>query len=282
MGLSGGPTNIFNALSSLSQGMQLRLHILALSGDSPVSNAFTEEADRLGLTVRGRERKERDAQRYVAEQMEAIRERAAEFSKRLDVLDQASAHALFENEDKLRMARKELKRVQNRAYEITMPDGTIAKVYRDGEIVRDDDGTIVDTIKPDELPASAPTWAERKAYGDAVEGLQSEQAEIIKYRDKLARTRHRLTSGEDLSAEEMSELEADAARMPDTVRRSAGEESPARTANEPPGARAEGSLSTSVSPTRSFNAALQPKTIDHALDDDILRMPPSASVPSPR
>ena len=52
---------------------------LALSGDSPVLNAFTELAYRLGLSPKGRERKEREETRRFAERMQAtgLRERRA-------------------------------------------------------------------------------------------------------------------------------------------------------------------------------------------------------------
>ncbi|MET4276841.1 MULTISPECIES: hypothetical protein [unclassified Bradyrhizobium] len=59
-------TNIFNALSNLSQSMQLQLTVLALSGSNLVSNEFTEEADRLGLTPKGREKKEQQDRKCVA------------------------------------------------------------------------------------------------------------------------------------------------------------------------------------------------------------------------
>ena len=70
-GVATQQTNIFNALSGASQLTQLQLMVLAKSGDSPVSNAFTAEADRLGLTPQARERE--DA-RKLTESLAALEE----------------------------------------------------------------------------------------------------------------------------------------------------------------------------------------------------------------
>jgi hypothetical protein len=126
--------------------MMLRLEILAITGNSPVSNAFTQEADRLGLTLKGRERKERGEQLKFAAALLAIRQQALEFQSKLDLLEHATMEALRENEEHMREAREELRRIREGAYEITMPDGKVEKVYRDGDKVRTDSGAEVDRI----------------------------------------------------------------------------------------------------------------------------------------
>lgn len=264
--------------------MMLRLEILAITGNSPVSNAFTQEADRLGLTPKGRERKERDEQRKFAATMDALRQRAAELHKQLDLMEQASMAALHENDERLRAARDDLQRIRDRAYEVTMPDGTVTKVYRDGATVRTDDGTEVDRsiVHPDELPASSPDWQRRKGAGESVTRLENERAEIIDYQGRLARSKGALSS-DDVTAQQLDAMQADAARMPEAVRRHYGPEPSTRTAIEIPEAKGNArALTTDVRPTRDFNAPPLPKISDLLLDEDLPKMPPSVSAPAPR
>lgn len=199
----------------------LRLEILAFQGFSPVSNAFTEEADRLGLTPKGRERKEREERLKFAAAMLASRERVVEFQKQLDHLEQATMEALRENEEQLRNAREELRRIRERAYEITMPDGTVEKVYRDGDKVRTDAGVEVDRniVRPEDLADKAPSWAERNHAGKRVDALAAENEAIKSYQSALRDARERSGKSE-LSLDELDAVESRVDRtMPESVRR---------------------------------------------------------------
>lgn len=202
-----GPTNEFNALSDLSPVVQLRLMNLASSGNSPVSNAFTQEADRLGLTPKGRERKEAEEQRRQRSLQTVLAEQSARFQERLHLLEQATADALRENEERLLAAREELARVRDRAYEITMPDGKIAKVYRDGDKVRDDAGAIVDSsvIHPSEIPGSAPDWATRQRAGERLDAARAERDALETYQKKLQTAREKFEGG-TLSSDDLNDL----------------------------------------------------------------------------
>jgi hypothetical protein len=275
-------TNIFNATSGLTQSMQLRLQVLALSGDSPVSNAFTDEAERLGLTSKGREKKEREADRRFQDIMQVLRERAAEFRKELDLLEHATAEALHENEEQLRVAREDLKWVRDRAYEITMPDGTIAKVYRDGDRVRDDAGAFVTEARADEIPASASSWAQRKASGDTVARLQNERRDLLEYQERVSRTKETLASGET-TPEEFDALKADIGHMPASVQRrfqeSVGGSTPidrVRLDERP------ATFDSSARPTRDFAPAAAGMKVPVSDDRDFMQLPPSVSAPAPR
>jgi hypothetical protein len=201
-------TDIFNATSGLSQSMQLRLEVLALSGNSPVSNALTREADRLGLTPEGRARKEREDQRRFAALMEAVRERAAEFHKQLDLLEQASMEALHENEEQLRVARDDLRRIRDRAYEITMPDGAAAKVYRDGDKVRTEAGSEVspDIIRAEDIGNGHSTWAEHVESSKRVDELSARREALEAYQRRVQDAKG-AAAGEDVTADELSLLE---------------------------------------------------------------------------
>jgi hypothetical protein len=283
--LSTGTTNEFNALCNLSPAMMLRLEILAFQGPSPVSNAFTQEAERLGLTPLGRQRIEREDRRKFADRMEALRQRGEEFRKTLDLLEQASMEALHENEERLRATRQDLQRIRDRAYEITMPDGTVAKVYRDGDKVRTDDGAEVsrDVVKAEDISERSPSWAERKAFGDVATRIEAEQREILEYRDRLVRARKGLSS-DDLDEERFNAIQADMTRMPEAVSRRLGENSGlVRSAIDPAAAVSEPStFRTGLDPTRSFTAATQAAPAALPSDQDFLQLPPSVAMPAPK
>jgi len=274
-------TNIFNALSDISQSMQLQLTALALGGNSPVSNAFTEEADRLGLTEKGRERKEREDRKRFAEQMEAIRDQARRMQEQFDRLEQACTEALLENEEQQRTARKDLEEIRERAYAVKTPDGKVVKVYRDGDTVRDDAGALVAGIGPEEMPDTAPTWSQRKTAGDVVERLEKERHDIIEYQDKLGRSKERLSSGE-AGPDELAAMEAAVERMPEAVRRHfPKDEQPAGLGTTGP-VREPGTFATIISPAKAFTTATQTQPDDPQSDLDFTRLPPSASAPAPR
>ena len=286
--MATGPSNIFNALSSLSQGMQLRLHILALSGDSPVSNAFTEEADRLGLTVRGRERKEREEQRRVSERMESMREQTARFQEEIRELQQAHMEALLENQEQLRVAKDELKRLRERAYEVTMPNGTVAKVYRDGDKVRADDGAEVSRHiqKAEDIPDSFPPWKERNDWGARVKALTEENGKLVEYGNRLEQAEKKTASG-DMSADELKKLRAGLEHgMPDSVRAHRPSAEGARRSDAMPAERNETSFESRATAMRSFADAttgLLPASPSEDPSTDFRKRPQAdVSAPGPK
>jgi hypothetical protein len=215
-------TNIFNASSGLSQAMQLKLAIMALTGNSPVST-FVDIAAAQGLTPEAKEKKERE-ERLFWRHLEELHERQQKFLERLDRLNVAAAEALRENGEKLRDAREKLDDIRERAYKITMPDGTVVSVFRDGDKVRNETGALVspDIVRAEDLPVSASTWEDRMAAGKAVDDLQREHNAIVKYQQTLDDTQKKAASG-DLSADELDALKRNVqSTMPDSVRRQYG------------------------------------------------------------
>jgi hypothetical protein len=215
-------TSIFNASSGLSQAMQLKLAILAMTGASPVST-FVDVVAAQGLTPEAKEKKERE-ERQFWRHLEELHEQQQQFMQQLDRLNVAAAEALRENEEKLRDAREKLDEIRERAYKITMPDGTVVAVYRDGDKVRTDAGELVspDIIRAQDLPAKAPTWEERMASGKAVDDLQREHDAIVKYQQTLDDAEKNAASG-DLSADELAALKRNVQKtMPESVRRQYG------------------------------------------------------------
>lgn len=268
--------------------MQLQLMALALSGNSPVSNAFTEEADRLGLTEKGRERKEREEQKRFSEQMEALREQTKQFQEQMDRLDQACAEALLENDEKLRIAREELDRIREHAYEITMPDGTVAKVYRDGDTVRNDGGEEIsqELVKPADVSDDPMQWTHRKEAKETVDRLEQARQHILQYQQKIEVAKERQQAG-GLSGEDLEKATAELKRaMPDEVRSKFEE----RKAGMPPepvqrdAADADPALRSGIHLTSSFaRGALNELAAElNQPNDEITQPRPAVSTPAPK
>lgn len=252
----------------------------ATSGSEVVATPFTAIIN--GETPREKQRREdREFYERLAGAL-ASREQIETFTKELDRLDAASTAALLENEEKLRIARKELQQIRERAYELTRPDGTVTKVYRDGEIVRDDDGSEVNStlIKPQDIPDSLPTWEQRKTAGAAVVEAEKEYKAVVEYRERLEKLHSRLDKG-NVTDKELGEMKMGAERMPDSVRahyerltgdRTSGPVQPAST------------FASEHRPTRPFAKVASGTVLDATPDADLdfKALPPSAASPAPR
>lgn len=212
----------FNILAVMPQELQLRLATLALSDAVGITSVFTQRADREGLTEKGRAAREKELQRSAVTALTVLasQERLAEFTKKFDAMERASYEALVENEEKLREAREELARVRERAYEVTMPDGTAAKVYRDADKVRGEDGTIVskETIRADDIPESSPTWQELEEKTRAAQELGEERRKILEHRERIDAAQNNLSEGA-LEQGELDQLDHSLGQnIPDAVR----------------------------------------------------------------
>lgn len=269
-------TNEFNSTAVPSEALRRKLYDYALTGNEVVVSSFVVTGGRKAEAER--QRKDREVQEFVRTVF-ASQERLAQFTAKLDRLDQASAQALLENEEKLRIAREELRRIRERAYELTRPDGSTVKVYRDGNVVRDDDGVEVDArlIKPEDIPDKFPTWQERRTAGEREADLIQRNREIREYRSQLERSRKLVEDGK-ITEEELTDLEKSLDAMPADVRRHYKPEA-VRTDNGP--AR-ERTLDTDIRPTRDFmNAAPSIAWQQPELEPDIKPPRPGVSKPAP-
>lgn len=256
--------------------MQTLLALDALSGSGVIATAFSEEADYLGLTPKGRERIEREKDRKANEFAALLREQTEQFLKRIDGLEQAASEALRENEELLRSAREDLERVRGRAYELTAPDGTTEKVYPDGDKVRMESGAEVspDIVKAEDIGKGHSTWAERTAVLHRQETLQREHEQIINYRKELTGVRA-AASRDDISLDDLAALKTRAENnMPQSVRDHLGPSAP----NEKSFAVGQNGILASP-----FNKAVVSGPAIDTPDDinDLKRPRPSASMPAP-
>lgn len=204
------PESEFRNVATPSQEMLRKLLTMAIYGNESLYTVFAAMADRAGLTERGREARQRQEERYAAlrQMTMASQERIAEFHRRLERLERETYEAMIEAEEKLREARKELDELRERAYEIVMPDGRKTKVYRDGDKVIEEDGTLVDPdiIGAEDVPENFPTGDQLRSMRSRVEIVEKDYKKKVSDFASVGEARERLGNGE-IGAEELQELE---------------------------------------------------------------------------
>jgi hypothetical protein len=276
------PTNDFNKISltpigQLTVAQQNILMTMALNGDSIV-NPFSDLLDAAGLTPEARTRKEREEEEHFRETMAQLEERRLEFQCELDCMDHACEEALRENEEHLHSAREDLKKIQDNAYQIHMPDGSIARVYRDGDKVRTESGKELGAgiVRAEDLGRARPTWQERVQAADRIDDLLAKREAIQKYRDEVQETERKGQSS-GLSARDIDDLSRRReTTMPESVRShyagAASRDEPSANAEAPSGLARPFAQAAS----RDKDLKLSDRDFEELADR------PAASMPAPR
>lgn len=270
------PINEFNIAATPPQELLLRLSTLAVNGGT-VTSIFASSAGRSEKIRAARER-EREADRAFMEMAMAEPEQVAAFEQRLERLDEANTEALLESEEELRVAEEELDRVRESAYEITLPDGELTKVYRDGNIVRDDNGAVVNpgVIRADDIPAAYPVWPVREGKQDALLAAQEKHSALLARSEQIEEARQEVRKG-GLTAERLEELESGFANMPEAAGRQY--ESPDYALDDSP--PRQSAFDSGVDPTGAFTAVAPGLSSDMTGDSAPEIRPPRPDVSGP-
>lgn len=207
----------FSAVGAPPQELQRKLLYLAESGSGSVLSAHATMNGSGPAAQRDKADSESFETMRAFMQMQEREQRIKDLNDALAARETASYEALIENQKRLTKAKEELERLRERAYEITFPDGTLRKVYRDGDTVRTDEGAKVDPqiVKPGDIPDQAPTWAERRALGRQKDQLERQRDRITRYRERLDEMRERL--GSDPSGDDLDALEKQMKEIPDSA-----------------------------------------------------------------
>lgn len=268
-------TNEFNVGASPSETMKRKLAYLAATGSESLTSGFKKLSGISGPVGNDAE----PSDDFAAMMMQVASEEMRRFEERLAELEEASLAALLENEEKLREAQEELERIRERALLITMPDGRKVRVYRDGDVVRDEDGNVIDFLVPDDLPEGSPDYAELKDAYERINDLVEERQGIQEYRDRVA------------DAESQDQLGALLDDMPPSVAAHTASAAENDQTSEPLAEQPnDNPLVATVRPARHFaTAALEITADDFAnlpepgLPEDLAPpSPPDVSAPAPR
>ena len=256
MSLTLRPGSEFNAVGAPSEELKRKLLYLAVTDGESILSGFTG-IEGFGTASESKEAEKANADTiFTLMQMqmaEANQERIEQLNARLDRLDRASYEALRETEEQLRLAREELNLIRDNAFEITFPDGTVKKVYRGGDTVRTEDGAVVspDIIRSEDIPDGASNWTAFETHAEKVARLTGQRDRIIEYRAKLDVARDRLQDSP--SPDDLDDLDAELAQMPDAVSRRL----------EPPSSDSRGSQRTQHIFGQRFNRRNFPRHCRH-------------------
>lgn len=161
-------------------------------------------------------------------------EQANAFRTELDAYDTATIDALFANEAALDAINDQLEAVLLQAH--VLEDGRRVFKTEDGTQVFDEFGHEVDadTLLPDEISDTRPTWEQFSDLLDRRETLQAERGDLLDYQAELDEARERLDSGE-MTQDECDRLrERLADNAPEAVRARLGQDAPEQAAASPP------------------------------------------------
>jgi hypothetical protein len=266
--------DIFNLNATPSPEEMLLLRNLAETGS--ILSTFTRAADRKA------EEEEAEWADQIAMMMiqMATEEQVRQFHERLDDLEARRLRLLEGIDEELEQARAERQRLYDEAVAVVFPDGTVRKVFRDGDQVRDENGDLVDQeiARAEDVSNNPRQWSENVASGDLVRKLEEQRARVDAMGDDMrdAGTQadagrysagdldDRLTEFDDLLAAEERSLAAD---LPHAT-------APAR-------GLTESGLQTDIVPMRAFAEAVTGPWPDVPFEEDFTLSNPSPSAPAP-
>jgi hypothetical protein len=168
---------------------------------------------------RRHEREEREDRETLQAALLASQAQMAEFHSRLDTYDTATVEALMDNQRSLDDVDKKLDEMRSQAF--VLPDGRRAFKTADGLHVFDEAGTEVrrDTLDPDMISGSGPTWEAFKAGLDSKKQLQQERSGLLEFQARVDAAREKIDGGK-VTKTELDALGSELENaMPDAVRR---------------------------------------------------------------
>lgn len=162
-------------------------------------------------------RKQREAEKETRFLLNLASQQAIEqFQQRLDELDRASKVALSRVE--ARIAADEEALIDMRGRASRAPDGRLVFRTRDGSAAYYEDENSVEDLDAINWQSGAPDWENYKELRDRTERSKEERDRIGEYRDRLDTVREKVSSGDALTEDELSELKQLAEEKPESVR----------------------------------------------------------------
>lgn len=273
------PTNEFNIAALFTESGRRHLLNLALSGNDSVMTPFVPpDGLRAGARAEAQRRRDDNFQ-MMARMALASQERIERFHVELAELEDRRLALLARTEAELREAQDRLRQLRDAAPEIELPDGTRRKVFRDGNDVRDEAGTLV---RPEIINAEAVSNdpLHRKKYLSA----KDVHSRLVERRDRLHQFGEQIKdAGQQaddgkMSGKDMDEFKADLEKA------LAAEESPIAAMRAATPAARERTFGTAVTPTVDFTLAApgnMPDTLPREPDNKIKPLSPDVSAPAP-
>lgn len=184
----------FNLVGAPSEQLRRRLLYLAETGNDSVANAMRKSEEVSGNAGK----RDADLARQVLSSAQAEAERATrEFNNRLDELEQANIEALHENDLATRAAERALEEMLRSAKRITMPDGTVQMLLRDGDQVRFQDGSIVDpdVVSADQVSDNPDQWRDVSGQINTIDTLHAKREDLLNFGERIDAARDKAGGG---------------------------------------------------------------------------------------
>lgn len=272
--MNGAYTDEFNLNASSAEVRRRQLYH-AVTGNESVFTAFAA-ANTQKLEVE-RRRKDENLQ-SLARMVLASREQIASFRSDLVKFDEQRIELLAKTEQELLEIRGKLKRIRDSAPEMTMPDGSRRKIFRDGDQVRDESGGVISTELVDARTVSSnrQNWNEFTDLVRRDSVVTARREDLLKLGDDISRADKLATDGK-MSPEEMDKFRTE------TEKRLAALEHPVAKAEGKLSVTGEKTFQTGISPTSQFadaTAILKLET-PKAADAKVTPPSPAASAPGP-
>ena len=200
--------------------LRARLIALEANGNDSINSPFSNPHD-TGVNGTGASNEEEAANfaamQFLAQIEQETQERLEAINKRINELERRSYEALMRTEEELRQAQEELQHIQDNAYRITMPDGSEQRVYRDGDVVRTEDGNTVDksVIRPEDIPDSFSGWQSFVDRNRRVDNLERKRDRIVDFREQLDDIRDRASTAQ--TPDDLDSLESLVDGLPEAV-----------------------------------------------------------------
>ncbi|MCM2397752.1 hypothetical protein NBH19_16900 [Rhizobium sp. S95] len=143
-----------------------------------------------------------------------------DFTVKLDAYDTAIIEALYENEEKMKIVRQDLKVLLDQAY--VLPDGRRVFKTEDGTRIFDEHGAEVTDLDPDLIDEKHPYWEKYEGPFKQKFALEEERKELLEFQKRTDDARAELDEG-GMTKDRLDELETILAKnAPDAVKRRMG------------------------------------------------------------
>ena len=268
------PVNEFNLTGALSPEMARKLLYLAAIGSESLASGFRKAS---GVHPDGGAD---PAEQIVTMMMRmATEEQVRQFHERLDELEARRLRLLERIDEELEKARAERQRLYDEAVEVVFPDGTVHKLFRDGDRVRDEYGNFVspDIISAEEAANDPRQWSENLASNDLVERLEAQRERVDGLGDQIQGARAQADAG-TYSADDLDDRKTEFERLLAAEERSFA---PDRADAGPVRNLTGSGLQTDAVPMLAFEQAVDGPLPDQAFEEDFTLPDPPPSAPAP-
>lgn len=272
--------NEYNSIGAPSEDVKRKLLYLAEIGSEAVTSAFRASAGSTGHNTQEKRDTADEQFHALAVMATASQERIAQFHADLENLDARRIELIGRIDDDLRVAREERERLLDDAEVVTFPDGTMRKVFREKDHVRDESGALIgrEIAKAEEVSDNPHQWRDNLTSKARVTELEVKRERLVALGEDMENARERAYDGK-LSGGELDRLTADFEKALAAEEQELVQQQPD---GRPDQLRMTASgLETDIFPMIDFERASSGAVPDLSFEEEFTPPTPAASTPAP-